>query len=221
MALTLPNGVRYTIMGVWTNGRPVLTTWHAIVVPTGPRLQAVVNGAAWIGGQWATHVVVNMVNNYSFQRIAYVDLDSTAGSTGEWVLGSNTVGGSVNSSVPPSDGIMVTKVISDKGRGRRSGRVFIPGGSELAVDEDGGIQSGSQTVAEDSLTAFMVAVNGYTDSAIASLRLVVAHTPSEVVTVSKEVTRPLKTGVMSSSTITGFDSSSIVRGIRSRLASGL
>jgi hypothetical protein len=217
MALVLPNGVRYALNHTWTNGRPVVFTWHAILVATGPRAAGVQESATAVADAWATSVLPQLVNNITLQSVGFLDLNSEVGTAGDVPVASAPSGGQAASSVPPNIGILVTKLIADKGRGRRSGRIFLPGGSEASVDEDGIIIEAATTLAETTLQGFANQVNAYVGPNVASLRLVVAHTPhvEETVTLTRKV--PAKTGTMTSSEIVGFDAKQITSGIHRRV----
>jgi hypothetical protein len=216
--LVLPNGARFSINGVWSGVRPIVTVWHALVTDRGNRTLAMVEAASTIGGFWGTHVVPNIADNYVMQTVSYIDLSSEQGSTGTWVMGAPATGGQGLATESPYNGIVVTKAITDKGRGRRGGRVFIPGIQATELDELGKISDAAQTAAESALTAFMMAVNGYSGTDVSAMQLVVAHTPSSLQTVTKQRRLPLKDGVMTSSQITGFNSAALVSGIRRRIS---
>ena len=219
MALILNNGVRFTIHGLWSNNRPVLTTWHTLMTHLTSRPPACEEVAGMIGSAWATHAIPVLANNYQFQTVSWLDLASETGSSGEFSLATVQIGGGAGANASPYNGILVTKNIADKGRGKRSGRTFIPGLDEQHLDEDGVVSTTARNGADAALEQFRLAVNAYTSPTVASVRLVVAHTPSVTVTPEpKPRKEPAKDGIMSSSDIIGFTAKPIVSGLRRRVA---
>lgn len=218
MPLVLPNGIRITLHGEWTNARPILSVWHAIVTTSIGRNVACQDATGAVASFWADDVVPLLLDNYSISKASWVDLATEDGSTGDIALTTPGVGAVASQGMPPSSGVVVTKTIADGGRGRRSGRIFIPSGQEASADEDGVITALAQANAEQALTAFMVDCNAYTSPNVNSLHLVVAHIPHVAKEITKTIKVPATEGLMSASTITGFVSNATVSGIRRRVA---
>jgi hypothetical protein len=217
MPLTLLGCGRFDLQGVWSNGAPIITTWHARVAETTNRVTAIRDAAAIIGGQWISHVVPLIANNYSVGNVHYMDLNSLTGVTGDFPLEPAGVGGSASSSVAPSHGVVVKKTFGDLNRATRQGRLFIPGGNEIMVSEDGLIDPTVRENVRTALNAFRTAVHGASTPEVSNVRLVVAHTPSEVVEKVVKYRQAKKEGSMTSDDIDDFVASPYVSGIRRRV----
>jgi hypothetical protein len=217
VALILPSGARFTIHGQWTNQRPILTTWHAIVNSTGSRPQALEEVAGMIGGAWASHALPLLANNYTFQVISFLDLDSLTGVSGQFSLASVQQGSQIGTNVSPYNGVVATKNILTAGRGRKNGRVFLPGVQASNIDEEGKLSDTLRNGVSTALDNFLAAVNNYTSTVVADVFLVVAHTPfvSETRSITRSV--PAKNGQMTASAIQTFAANPVVSGLRARV----
>jgi hypothetical protein len=217
MPLTLLGCGRFDLQGVWSNGAPIITTWHARVAETTNRVTAIRDAAAIIGTHWISHVVPLMPNNYSVSNVHYMDLNSLTGVTGDFPLEPAGVGANPASSVAPSHGMVIKKTFGDLNRATRQGRLFLPGGNEGTVDEDGLILAAQRDLARTALNAFKTAVHGASTPEVSNVRLVVAHTPSEVVEKVVKYRQAKKEGSMTSDDIDDFVASPYVSGIRRRV----
>ena len=218
MPQTLLAGMHFAIRGKWSNGRPVISSWHAIVTPTGTRALALPEAGARIVDKWFTHVLPVLPDNYSFDGCNWTDLDSVEGATG-FAGRAAASGGDISAAgTPPNQGVLVTKTIAGSGRSKRSGRIFLPGNLESLVDENGIVSTGKLTQVETALAAFRTNFNTTAPVGnIATCRLVVAHAPSHIVTqtVSRRVPDP--DGALGWDDVTGFAGSTLVSGIRRRV----
>lgn len=217
MPLILSQGVRITFQGIWTNGRPINTVWHARVAHITNRAVAVPNATLGVLEAWATHVVPLLPNNYSVQNAHFVDLHTVNGVTGTVSRATPATGGITAAAASPYTGLMVRKLYGSAFRGKRSGRVFLPGLNESQVDEDGIIFAATRDTAVNALVAFAQAANAVVAEDVQDVTLIVAHTPSERVTQTKTISRPLKDGTMSSDDITNFQADAFETGIRRRI----
>lgn len=219
MAQTLSGGGLFAIQGLWSNAHPIVTTWHAIVVGSGTRTTDMDAAALRILNAWATHVMPVFPNNYTFDKCNWVDLSSVFGPTGVTTRAAAT-GALSGTSLPPSVGPVIKRVISGSGRAHRSGRLFLPGAVNTTVDEDGKITGTHKGNVNTAFATFLAAVNLSTPSGgLNSMTLVVAHAPSIEVTRTVTERVPDPDGVMSNSTITDLVCQDIVSGVRRRTKS--
>lgn len=218
MPVTMPSGAHFTINGVWSNGRPVVTSWHALVTAVADRPTAIADAASRLSTAWFSNIIPILADNYSYDSVSWIDLNSVTGATGVHTRtpASGTSTGTV--STPPSSGYLVTKGFVGSGRTFRSGRVFMPGLPEGAVDEDGIVSSTNRTTVTAAFTAFLAAFNASAPVAgIASCFLVVAHSPSIEVTETKTRRVPDPNGVLAASLISGFTTDALVSGVKRRV----
>lgn len=209
--------MKVSLMGTWSNGRPVHTTWHTRFTAVSNRPAACPEVAADILSAWGTIIVPLIADNYSVAQAHYVDYDSLSGATGDVNATPAYVGGSVSSKTPPNVGIMVRKAIGATTRDARPGRVFIPGISEANVDEDGLVLQSILDQIGVAFQQFLTAVNGSSGPNYVDQSLVVYHTPSIEKTITKTVKVPNPNGIGSGDDITSFVAEQLATGIDRRL----
>lgn len=126
---------------------------------------------------FADHVVPLLTDNYSFNSVSWVDLDSLDGSTGERTSTADTSlplnGQDTGAPMPGGVALLVTKVNSG-GRRTRNGRWYLSGIAEGVTDPSNPNTANAQfvTTANTALEAFRsgiegieeVGVNNYTSS---------------------------------------------------------
>lgn len=218
MSQTMVLGAFFSLKGTWTNGRPIITTFHGVVVPTGDRPTAIANCAARLNVAWATNILPLLPDNYSFSGCNWVDLATETGATGVAAHGPMTGGDVSSAGTPPNVGILVTKNFAGAGRNKRTGRVFLPGNLESLVDENGIISSGKVTQINTGFTSFLNAISsGAPPTGVSEFRLVVGHAPSIAHTVTKTVRKPDPDGVLIADTITTMTAQTLVSGIKARV----
>ncbi len=218
MAQTMINGAFFSLKGTWTNGRPIITTFHGVVEPSGARPAAIAACAGRINTAWATNVLPLLPDNYSFAGCNWVDLNTEDGATGVTAHGPMTGGDVSAAGTPPNVGILVTKNFAGAGRSKRTGRVFLPGNLESLVDENGIISSGKVTQINTGFTGFLNAItSGAPPAGVTSFVLVVAHAPSVAQVVTKTVRKPDPDGQLSSDVITTMTAQTLVSGIKARV----
>jgi hypothetical protein len=216
MPLTASDVVRVSLHGFWTNQRPIITVWHVRATGAPNRIDVARGAAQGVLDLWIQHAVPVLVNNYGINSASYVDLDSEQGSTGTVTHAPDAFGGQTATSAGPNVGVMIRKLYSGTFRGTKPGRLFIPGGSEAQIDEDGAISSTALQTAATAIAAFHSAVVGFSSAEVSTMTPVVVHTPSEEVTVTKTIRRPLKSGFMTQNDITSYQAETVSTGIQRR-----
>lgn len=219
MAQTLTQGALFAIQGLWSNAHPVITTWHALVGGNGTRTQQLDEAATRLMNGWFTSICPVLPNNYSFDKCTWVDLSSATGPTGITTRAPAT-GALSGTSLPPSMGPVVKRVISGSGRAHRSGRLFLPGAVNTTVDEDGKVQGTHKNNVNAGFATFLSTVN--TTNPVGNLTfmtLIVAHAPSMEVTRTVTERIPDPNGVMTHSIITDLVCQDLVSGVRRRTKS--
>ena len=156
MPITVPDVIRCTIHGRWTNGKMMdnVLDYKDPVTPAGdftggPTAQAV-------GDAWKAYIVPNMLDNYSYEGISWVNLNSADGDTGFYppsVIGSN-VGGGTNGASQPATAVLVQKT-GGNGRGQRKGRMYLPPPAESAIDENGFLDPAQRTNLQTAVRRFL------------------------------------------------------------------
>lgn len=182
MAQTAPNVVRYSLLGRWSNSRPVITVLAYAVADDGTRLAAVSQAAGVVRDAWQTHVMPLIADNYTLEGVSWVDLDAVDGSTG--TIGPNSGlpadGGSAGlSAASPNTALLVRKNLEGAQRNTRRGRMYLPPGTEGAIDEDGLILGTQITIINAALAAFLTATTITSEVGnVVSMHQVVVHWPS-------------------------------------------
>jgi hypothetical protein len=220
MALILANGLRVTILGQWTNGRPIHSVFHFRMTAVTNRVPACAEAAAAVLQAWGTNVVPLIANNYSVASARFVDMSSDSGATGEVTAEPPYTGGNIATVNSPYTGLVMKKLYSGSFRGTRSGRTFFPGISDANVDEDGLVLNSVRDAARTAMVNFLQDCNATSTPNVVDMAMVVAHTPSQLVTQTKEVRIPLKNGVMTSHDVTDFVAAQLESGLKSRIATG-
>lgn len=218
MSVTMDNGAHFAINATWSNGRPIVSSWHAWVTPVSGRAEAVGEAAARMRTQWINQVLPILPDNYTLGDVHWVDLDSTTGATGV-ASGTPMTGGDISAAgTPPHVGVLVTKGFAGSGRATRTGRCFLPGALETLVDENGIVSSGKLAQVVTAMNAFRTGFNAVAPVGnIAACSLVVGHTPSIAVTRTTTVKLPDPDGHMTASPITTFSAGTVTSGIRRRV----
>lgn len=160
MPLIVPKTVRYTLNGRWTNDQRIANVVDMHVDEDALALgrpDAINNAAVDLRDNWQQHIVAGIQNNYTFEGISWVDLNSANGQTGS--LGPNTglpfVGANTaNEGVPPNIALLVRKIVGG-GRGIRTGRMYIAGLAENVVDENGVVLAAGITGWNTALAQFL------------------------------------------------------------------
>ena len=162
MPLVVPSVTRFTLHGHWTNSRPIANildmAWDTEGA-FGSRNDNIVTIAEDVRNAWQDHILKFMSNNYVFDGVSWVDMDSADGSTGSIPrdTGRQTAGSSEDPAMPPSVAYNVKKFTTG-GRSSRSGRWFNAGIPEGSVDEDGIISTGTQASINGHLSDFLGSV---------------------------------------------------------------
>lgn len=152
---TAPNVVEVAMLGRWSNGRPVLNIHFVDYGASFPNV-----AAEELRDQWQTEVIPLLPNNYTFEGIKYRDRNVAPG-----VVGTRSpngalpvVGPGASDVVPPNTCFLIRKS-SVLVAGQRTGRMYLPGVPESAVDENGVIAGATVTAITGGVTDFLTGMN--------------------------------------------------------------
>lgn len=163
MALIVPNVVRCSFRGQWTNGEPVVNVLDVDITGGGIVSRDEAKDATFpdLVQNWQTQMLDVFANNYTFIGMDWVDLDSEEGEVGFEPpdAGSPVVGAISTASAPPSVATIVNKICSSRTRGRRNGRWYLPLATEANIDENGAVAASTVTSVLASCNAFRSNVN--------------------------------------------------------------
>lgn len=185
MAALVVSGItRCVLKGTLTSGNPMINIMdiHLDITDIVPaREQVLLAVAENVGAAWQDHVLEVIGNQYTFDGTSYIDLDSEDGQTGEVAPdpAKNLSGQGSGAQLPPNCGYLIHKRLESSSRGTRSGRMFLVGIGEGAVDNNGDIDSGVVTAISEAMEDFKDAVNGeYFSPANYTSNMAVVHQPS-------------------------------------------
>lgn len=183
MALIAPGVARFSLNGT-TFGGPWTTVLDFFIDTTGTglsRSDACFSAAGNIINSWVEHVAPITAAQTQLNEVAWVDLDSESGSTGQRSTTSlHTLprpGTAVGDSSPRAVALLVTKVTTS-GRGLRNGRMYLPGMRDNTVT-GASTESAFQTAAQSAMNGYLAELND--EPALPTnfdRRLVVVHTRS-------------------------------------------
>lgn len=159
--LIVPNVARYAVTGT-VAGRVVTNVFDMRIFNPGAtvtRAESVEDQAGVFVNQWANDILPQMVNNYSFEQVSWVDLNSADGTVGiRTSTGTETLpqaGGSASQPMPTNVATLVRK-LTVSSRGARKGRTYWYGANELAT-EDPNIN----TILAATVTGFQASWNNF------------------------------------------------------------
>lgn len=165
--LVAPDMVRLAFNGRMA-GQDIVNILDVAVTDYGPgvaREEVVFEMVGDALNNFADHVVPLLTDNYSFNSVSWVDLDSLDGSTGERTSTADTtlpvVGQDAGAPMPGGVAMLVTKVNSG-GRRTRNGRWYLSGIAEGVTDPDNPntVNSGFVGIANTALEAFRSGIEG-------------------------------------------------------------
>lgn len=144
------NVVECSIMGRWTNTKPMVTVLHLYRTE-----KDAVEVAEDVRNNWQDHIVPALPNNYTFDGIRYRDRDELDDSTGFVIPdpAKALVGAGTSESAPPNCSVLVKKRITTTAQ-KRSGRMYLPPCQENEINEDGTIVASKVTQLNDLLSDF-------------------------------------------------------------------
>lgn len=177
--LTAPDTIRYTLHGSYL-GRPVVTVLDCrLEEGIGSEYSAqIYEYAGDILNNWVDHIVPGLSNQYTFERIAWLDLDS-GGWTGERTATSEhslpIAGGESGQPVSANTAMLITKATEAR-RGERQGRMFLPGIVENYVEGNFLSSSFVEAFNEDNLAPFLDGISDTPDVGTTERHPVVIHT---------------------------------------------
>lgn len=165
------------------NGNPIATIMDVDVIPGIGRDRSDTSRevAEDAGGSWQDHIVAELSDHYVFTGTSYVDLNSEDGSTGEVPPDSGKpLAGAVGAdTMAPQVQYLVHKNIDNGSRGRRSGRLYLPGVFESSVDDAGIVATDTREQYDDSFEDFKDGVNAVILGEFArEQNLAVVHNPA-------------------------------------------
>lgn len=157
---------RFSINGRWsTNGRPTASIVDMQIDTTGSLLsreEAIVDQAEIILGEWDDEIRPSLVDDLIWESVSWVDLDNDEGSTGSVTSGSGNTwpagGGITGEPLAVNTAALVTKQIVAS-RGRRPGRLFLPGGNEAWSSNGTTLAGGTITALNTQMAAFLGDIN--------------------------------------------------------------
>lgn len=194
MPLIVDRVVRYTLNGRWSNDQRIATVIDMHVDEDAlnvSREDAINNCAEDLRDNWQDHIVGGIQNNYTFEGISWVDLDSANGdtgskgpNTGKAITGLNTS----DPALPPNICMLVRKIVGG-GRGIRTGRMYLPGLAENVVDENGVVLAAGVTGWNTALQTFLSDITNVDDvQADTAYHMVVVHQPEGLPASQSKVT---------------------------------
>jgi hypothetical protein len=166
--------VRVAFNALWSGTIPVTTIDYWRVVPDAgviSRADFVPIFAQVVSDAWETAILPNTSNNYVLQNMNYLDMYADDGVSG--TLAMSGAGALSQSSEPPGICRIVDK-IAPGSRSQRNGRYFLPGGSELQLNEDGNWDAGVATATAAAIVAYTNAVKAYTTNQLGAPEHVLA-----------------------------------------------
>jgi hypothetical protein len=156
--------MRVAFKGLWTNGRPVVNVLHVKISHGGITGSRESDMQAWLtrsAKDWQTNMLPQLINNYTFTGIDWLDLNSAEGAAGTESAPSTGVntGGNAQPAAPPNVTVLVHKNLNTRSRGRRNGRWYLPAVAEGTIDEDGGVPPATQTTMNAAWAALHTKLN--------------------------------------------------------------
>lgn len=164
MPITVPDAVRVSINGRWSNGHIMSCVLDYITeAPLGGDFGGddVANAAV---AAWKEFVLPNLLDNYTLENAVWTDLSDAEGTTGVVAPTPTPTnqGGGTNTASQPATAVLFRKTGST-GRGQRSGRMYWPPPAEAQVDENGLIDSGQLATFQDAARKFLAMSATITD----------------------------------------------------------
>lgn len=159
MPITAPNVVRFSIVGFWTNSRPIVSVFDYHIDTTGgtvSRSDAIEAHADDIIENWQSQIMDSFADNYTVDHISYLDLDTVDGPSGVRPPSGTeqTSGPATDAMAPPSMCYLITKSHVG-GRGTKPGRFYQPCVGEATIDENGQVTGGTVTALQTRADAFL------------------------------------------------------------------
>lgn len=165
---TAPLVVALAFKGLHTNGRAIVNTYHLQYSDSSGLDDA--DGAeiaTKAAIAWQDEAMDYISDNYTFQGVSWIDLNSEDGRTGlvPPQAGHPSTGADAAAAAgSPQVTLLIKKAVGGSARGQRSGRMFVSPVSEVFVTENGQIGSSELTSLQTKWTAFYVAMNSITYS---------------------------------------------------------
>ena len=216
MALLIiaPTIVRYNVQGVIAGGHNVSNNVDVSidVNPTKSRHDAIVDFNGVLPGYWKARVLPELVSNYTFTGIDWVDLDSATGETGHIGPGTGTLtGGKSEEAAAPNVSYLI-HLNSAAQRGQRQGRMYLMPVREQYVDGAGRFGATQLAALQAAVNNFRSDIDDYTSINVesAAWRTVHVHKPSGTA-------GDVSTWTWSSSTIDSVQVDQLVASQRRRL----
>lgn len=166
MAFIVPGVTRFAV-NQSLEGRAVVNVLDYRIDTTGStmsRSEAINNQAESIITEWVNWILPLQVDDISLESVSFVDLNSDDGITGSVSSSdSDTLplpGLVTDDPIPGNTSVLVTKQTTSA-RGRRNGRMFLAGASEVQTDAANGnrLSTAAQTGYNSNLSSFLSATN--------------------------------------------------------------
>lgn len=153
---TANNVTEIAVLGRWTNGRPVVNVHYIQREEDDPE-----QSARDLLNNWQDHIIAMLPNNYSLEGARYRDRNSDPGVVGVILPDpAKPIVGPGSSEVAPPNVSYLVKKLGPLLVGQRTGRMYLPGIPESAVDENGVIAPATVTALQDLLDDFLSGLDG-------------------------------------------------------------
>lgn len=147
-------------------GRPVVNVIHMFNDESGGSDQSKVED---LRDNWQDHILPPLNAEYVLDVFEWRSLDPDDANAGTVAPdpGKPTVGGAISQGMPPNVSYLIHKVTINRPRGKKDGRIYLPGVGEPATEEDGALLPSQLTAWAAILDDFLAGVND-TDFAVGS-----------------------------------------------------
>lgn len=175
-ALVWPNGTELTIRGTYHNSRPWACTLHMHRLEQSPQ-----EVARDVLNNWQDHIMPVLSVGVTLADLSYVDQESVSGIVGTILPdpAKPVVGGLTGNDLPANVALLVHKV-TERRRGFRDGRMYLPGVWDQGVGDDGTLGSGYEANVNEALEDFFSGINNGGQGEGDTAQPVVVHTRAGV-----------------------------------------
>jgi hypothetical protein len=150
MTLIADNGTLLSMEGHWTSGEQIVNTLFYHRYEVSPQ-----EAADDVQNNWQDHIVPLFLNNYTYDGIRYLDINSADGVTGFMAHdpAKPFVGTGVDAGFPPALCVLMHKRIAGV-RNARAGRLYMGPPQENQADENGLVLQSARDDYDDAFELF-------------------------------------------------------------------